>query len=64
MDYPVGWTCQVVELRLERYVLRALSWGDSLAMAEHLEACVSCAELLAALRPAAMQPAPHGRRRG
>lgn len=50
IDYPPGVTCEVVALRLERYIVRALPWGEALAIAEHLEACVACPERLVRLR--------------
>ena len=46
MEYPAGWTCEVVVVRLEAYLLGTLLWADALALAEHIEACVSCAQLL------------------
>jgi anti-sigma factor RsiW len=48
-EYPVGYTCEVVALRLDRYVMGTLSRADTLAVAEHLEACASCVERLAML---------------
>jgi hypothetical protein len=45
-EYPAGWTCQVVILRLERYRVATLALAESLAIAEHLEACTDCAERL------------------
>jgi hypothetical protein len=45
-EYPPGWTCEVVLVRLERYRLSTLPWGESLAIAAHLEACVLCYEHL------------------
>ena len=47
MEYPPDCTCEIVVLRLEAYVRYTLAHGDALAIAEHLEACVSCAQLLA-----------------
>jgi hypothetical protein len=47
MEYPQGWTCEVVVFRLESYVRYTLPQGDALALAEHLEACLSCVQLLA-----------------
>ena len=47
MEYPIGWTCDVVIVRLELYLDARLPLGDALAMAEHLEACVECAVHLA-----------------
>jgi hypothetical protein len=60
-DYPPGWTCEVVALRLERYRLGSLPLGESLAIAEHLEACVVCFQRLAAMETGAGAEA---RRRG
>ena len=47
MEYPPGWTCEVVVLRLELYVLATMPLDGALAMAEHLEACEACAQTLA-----------------
>lgn len=47
MEYPQGWTCEIVVLRLEAYVRYTLPQGEALAIAEHLEACEWCAQLLA-----------------
>lgn len=44
MEYPRQWTCEVIELRIEAYLLRTLPRRDALAFAEHLEACPRCAE--------------------
>jgi hypothetical protein len=45
-DYPSGWTCEVTVLRFERYLLSTLPLGEALAVAEHIEACVTCAQRL------------------
>lgn len=45
-DYPPGWTCELVTLRIERYILRSLPRVEALAVAEHLEACGWCAQRL------------------
>ena len=45
-EYPHGWTCEVTVLRLDGYLRRMLDLADALAIAEHLEACASCAQLL------------------
>jgi hypothetical protein len=50
MEYPAGWTCAVTVARLERYVVEALPRREMLAIAQHLEACVECAQALALLR--------------
>jgi anti-sigma factor RsiW len=47
MEYPPTWTCQVTLLRLDRYLLGTLFRSELLAIAEHLEACMSCAQTLA-----------------
>jgi hypothetical protein len=45
-EYPRHWGCEVTLLRLEAYLRRTLPLADALAVAEHLEACDSCAHLL------------------
>lgn len=45
-EYPRHWTCEVTVLRLEAYLRCTLPLAESLAVAEHLEACDSCAHLL------------------
>ncbi len=59
-DYPAGWTCELTVLRLERYLLATLPLGDALAVAEHIEACVTCAEVLMLVK----QPGKSAGRRG
>ena len=44
--YPPGWSCRIVTERIDRYLLGALPRGESLAIAEHVEACALCAERL------------------
>jgi anti-sigma factor RsiW len=46
-EYPRHWTCEVTVLHLEACLRRTLPPAESLAVAEHLEACDSCAHLLA-----------------
>jgi anti-sigma factor RsiW len=48
-DYPAGWTCELVVVRLERYLVSALPHKETLAVAEHIEACVACAGRVAML---------------
>jgi hypothetical protein len=50
MDYPAGWTCQRTALQFESYLLRTLGLIDSLAVAEHLEACEGCAQSIVIFR--------------
>jgi hypothetical protein len=50
MDYPAGWTCERTVLLLEQYLRSTIAWGESLAVAEHLEACVGCAQRLVIYR--------------
>jgi hypothetical protein len=45
-EYPFGWTCEITILRFERYLHATLPLDESLALAEHIEACVNCAERL------------------
>lgn len=51
VEYPPSWTCERITLRLERYILSMLPWGEALAVAEHIEACARCAQRLVLLRP-------------
>jgi hypothetical protein len=44
--YPTGWTCERTILKFELYLLSTLPLGESLAIAEHLEACDRCAHQL------------------
>ena len=44
--YPAGWTCERTILHFQAYLLKTLSLRDSLATAEHLEACMMCAQQL------------------
>lgn len=53
MEYPPGWTCEVVVLRLEYYILDSLPRSEALAIAEHVEACFPCAHHLVLFRPTA-----------
>jgi hypothetical protein len=45
-EYPTGWTCELVLVRIERYRTNALPRMEALAMADHFEACAECAERL------------------
>ena len=63
MEYPIGWNCELVIVRLELYLGARLPLDDALAIAEHLEACVECAQQLA-LRRAPMAPEPGRGARG
>lgn len=49
-NYPPGWTCGLIAVRLERYLVRTLARGEALAVAAHVEACVWCAERVVMLR--------------
>ena len=46
LEYPPGWTCELTALRLESYIISTLPRRDALAVAEHLEACPSCWQLI------------------
>jgi hypothetical protein len=50
MEYPAGWTCERTVLQLEAYLRRTMTLGESLAVAEHVEACVECAQRLLLFR--------------
>ena len=50
VDYPPGWTCERTVLRFEYYLLGTLPLGESLAVAEHLEACDGCGQRLVLYR--------------
>jgi len=64
MDYPPGWTCEVVVVRLERYVVHTLPRAEALAIAEHIEACAACAQLVALLSAAVTASRARGRAGG
>jgi hypothetical protein len=59
-EYPPGWTCELIVLRLERYLLATLPLGDALAVAEHIEACVICAQRVMLLERARGPAGRHG----
>ena len=46
VEYPSGWTCELTVVKFELYLRDTLSRSESLAVAEHLEACVECAQHL------------------
>jgi anti-sigma factor RsiW len=46
VEYPSGWTCELIIVKLELYLRDTLPRDESLAMAEHLEACAECAQHL------------------
>jgi hypothetical protein len=50
MEYPPGWTCERTVLQFELYWVRQLRLEDSLALAEHLEACPECYQQLVLYR--------------
>ena len=50
VDYPSGWTCERTALRFEHYLLGTLLLSETLAVAEHLEACDGCAQRLVLFR--------------
>ena len=65
-EYPPGWTCEVVSLRYERYLASTLPWGEALAVAEHIEACLLCSQNLVLVEsmPRGSEEAPTRSRRG
>ncbi len=50
MEYPAGWSCERTTRELEHYLTSMLALRESLAIAEHLEACVGCAQRLVLYR--------------
>jgi anti-sigma factor RsiW len=46
VEYPSGWTCELIVVKFELYLRDTLSRDESLAVAEHLEACAECAQHL------------------
>jgi hypothetical protein len=43
-DHPPGWTCDIVLSKLARYLVGDLRRGELLAIAEHIEVCILCAQ--------------------
>jgi hypothetical protein len=50
VDYPPGWTCERTVLQFKHYLLGTLVLRESLAVAEHLEACEACPQGLVLFR--------------
>lgn len=50
VEYPPGWSCAQVTIRLERYLVGTLPHGEALGVADHIEACVECAQALVLFR--------------
>ena len=50
VNYPSGWTCERTVLKYESYLLGTLPRLESLAVAEHLEACDGCSQRLVLYR--------------
>ena len=50
VDHPPGWTCERTILRFQHYLLGTLLLAESLAVAEHLEACDGCPQRLLLFR--------------
>jgi hypothetical protein len=62
VQYPSGWTCELVVLRLEHYFLGTIPLDGALAVAEHLEACESCAQHFVLRYPVPLPRSPGDRR--
>lgn len=60
-EYPSGWTCVITIARFEGYLLATLPLDESLAVAEHIEACVYCAERLVLVELRRGSPVQRGR---
>jgi hypothetical protein len=50
IEHPRSWTCERTLLQFETYLLGTMVLVDALAVAEHLEACVGCAQRLVLYR--------------
>ena len=50
VEYPPGWTCEKTVVQFEYYFESRLQLSQALAVAEHLEACPVCAQLLVLFR--------------
>jgi hypothetical protein len=50
MEYPPGWTCERISRSFEYYLIDKLQRVETLAVAEHVEACDSCAQTLVLYR--------------
>lgn len=59
MEYPSGWNCERTLVELELYIVGTMARSDSLAVAEHLEACPGCAQRLV-LTQAPTRPSQRG----
>jgi anti-sigma factor RsiW len=57
--YPREWTCERTVRQLESYLLGTLVLHDSLAVAEHIEACPACAHRLVIYRSMVVQSSRH-----
>ena len=58
--YPREWTCERTARQFESYLLGTLVLQDSLAVAEHIEACPGCAHRLVIYRTTIVQSSRHG----
>jgi anti-sigma factor RsiW len=50
IDHPSGWTCERTVLQFDYYLSSTLPLAETLAVAEHVEACAECAERLVLFR--------------
>ena len=50
MEFPSGWTCERTTRQFDLYLEATITLSDSLSIAEHLEACVECAQRLVLFR--------------
>ncbi|HEX2251133.1 MAG TPA: zf-HC2 domain-containing protein [Gemmatimonadales bacterium] len=55
MIHPSDWTCDRAARQFESYLLGTLVLQESLALAEHLEACPGCAQRLLMYRTTIVQ---------
>jgi hypothetical protein len=50
VEFPAGWTCERTAHQFESYLLSTLAILESLAVAEHLEACEKCSQSIVIYR--------------
>jgi hypothetical protein len=59
--YPKDWTCERTARQFESYLMSTLVLEESLAVAEHIEACPGCAQRIVIYRMSLAQSRPRGR---
>lgn len=54
--YPKEWPCERTAAQFEPYLLGTLVLEETLAVAEHIEACPGCAQRLLVVRTVIVDP--------